>query len=494
MNFPNPYAGLEGFSQAQSDGLEATSKPSGILWDNTRNLYIDAVTGLAHHDQSGHGARDPIVSMFHEPAEPKTSLMDIFGVEQLLSNVEFESNHALLEVFNGFGQDLDITPRWAMNLKKYVYGFTTKNEQYAEFFGSPYLGIYRIVFTSADRNEWFSEIFDVDEEELKENLYATAAVNKNWNVTSDVFNLSIPYLLYRVNKSDLSHDIKRQAMIDIVSMYHYKCLTSIMVNDYKYLAKKELAMETYNRLSLRYDIKRYGSWRALIQARAEFIIDPRTGIHYQTFTKMNDDKKIIYMVGDIQDRLRGVINDINKVFHQVKNQMNIVKIEKGTVALEDGTAIKEISKQVNLYKNYIVNVLTSKTGFYKEELVRYAAEAIPNTPQDKLDRIIRVFPDQYNAEKGKTYRDFVEEVVIHLFEYVSANGIRFTDLRDVLRKMKGAYLAQRSQNQSVILMRDTGDDIVKTLTGIRTKNKITSLRTSLMLYIVLRTLTKDSYS
>ena len=60
--------------------------------------------------------------------------------------------------------------------------------------------------------------------------------------------------------------------------------------------------------------------------------------------------------------------------------------------------------------------------------------------------------------------------------------------------MKGAYLSQRTQNQSVFLMRDVGDKLVKDLTGIRTKNKVTSLRTSLMLYIVLRTLTKDAYS
>lgn len=482
LNFPDPLAGIES-NQSQ-------------FYLGSDDKVLHKASGLAYNDVEGSLDGLPLTKLFEalKIDLSKDLLKDVFGAEQLLTDINFKSSNAILSVFDAFGNNLEVTPRWAQNLRKYVYGFTTKNDQYAEFFGSPYLGIYRIVFTSADRNEWFSEIFDVDEEELKENLHACMVVNKNWNVTSDVFNLSIPYLLYRVFKSNLHHDVKNQAMIDIVAMYHYKCLTSIISNDYKYLAKKELAMETYNQLSLRYDIKRYGSWRALIQARAEFIINPRTGIHYSTFTKMNDDYKILYMVGDIQDRLRGVVNDINKVFHKVKNQTNTVRIEDGVVSLSDGTIVRELTKQVTQYKNYIVNVLTSGSSFYKEELVKYAAEAIPNTPQDKLDRVIRMFPDQYNSPKGQLYRDFVEEVIIHLFEYMTANNINFMDLRDVIRKMKGAYLAQRSQNQSVFLMRDTGDDIVKALTGIKTKNKITSIRTSLMLYLVLRTLTRDFYS
>lgn len=208
---------------------------------------------------------------------------------------------------------------------------------------------------------------------------------------------------------------------------------------------------------------------------------------------MDDDKKIIYMVGDIQDRLRGVINDINKVFHEVKSKTNIVRLDGGMVTLEDGVSVREVTKNVTQYKNYIQNVLSSSTGFYKDELVGYAAEAIDNSPRDKLERIIRVFPDQYNSPKGMKYKEFVDEVTTHLFEYLTENNIRANDLREVLRRMRGAYLSSRSQNQSVFKMRDEGDDIVRQLTGIKTRITVSSLRTSLMLYIVLRTLTKDAY-
>ena len=484
---------------------------SESYFQNDDRQWFDKLSGLPVFDPSGILSGDPMlvedgmydtepeVKMFEEITPDKgiekllQKTFGISGFEALLPNYNFNTDHAILGVFNAFGHDLEIDNRWADRLTRYVIGFTTKNEQYVEFFGNPYLGIHRIVFTTEDRNRWFTEIFDVDEEELRENLHACKLINATWKVTGDVFNLSIVYLLYRTFHSDLHDRVKHNAMVNILAMYHYKCLTSIMANDYKYLAKKEIAMETYNRLSMRYDIKRYGSWMALIRARAEFILDPKTGIHYKTFTTMDDDKKIIYMVGDIQDRLRGVINDINKVFHEVKSKTNIVRLDGGMVTLEDGVSVREVTKNVTQYKNYIQNVLSSSAGFYKDELVGYAAEAIDNSPRDKLERIIRVFPDQYNSPKGAKYREFVDEVTTHLFEYLTENGIRANDLREVLRRMRGAYLSSRSQNQSVFKMRDEGDDIVRQLTGIKTRITVSSLRTSLMLYIVLRTLTKDAY-
>lgn len=442
---------------------------------------------------------EPMVSLFTERQGTEAfDFQTIQGMEELLKNVNFNSTNAIKPVCDNFGTFLDITPKWALALRRYVYTFTTRRVgmvDYMEFFGSPYLGLQKITFTTQDRNQWFSEIFDVDEEELKENLHAVKSINAGWSVVGDVFNLTIPYLLYRIFHSKLDQKTKHQAMVDVICMYHYKCLSSIVHNDYPYTAKKEVVLETYNRLSLKYDIKRYGSWRALIEARAEFILDPKTGIHYNTFTKMDDDKKIIYMVGDIQDRLRGVVNDINKVFHDVKNQINIVKLDGNKVSLEDGVALKNVAKEVTQYRNYIEQVLTSQTAFYKDELVNYACSVLDagNAPKDKLAFIVQNFPALYNSKKGEKHRKFIEEIVIHLFEYLHANDISRTKMYDVLVKMRGAYLSPRSQNESVRQLRVFGDDLVREQTGIKTPSTITGIRTAFLLYVVLRVLSKDYY-
>ena len=441
----------------------------------------------------------PTAFLFEEKLVPDLSIYgfnSITGNEELIDSINYDTNHSILPVCNYFGTALEVDMKWVNKLNHYVYDFTTRKvggTDYMEFFGSPYLGLQKITFTSADRNRWFSDIFDVDEEELKENLHECKAVDANWNVVGDVFNLTIPYLLYRIFHSRLDNATKHKAMINVLCMYHYKCLSSIIHNDYPYIAKREVVLETYNRLSLKYDIKRYGSWRKLIEARAEFIINPKTGIHYDTFTKMDDDKKIIYMVGDIQDRLRGVVNDINKVFHDVKNKVNIVNIDGSKVNLSDGVAIKSVAKEVTQYKNYIEQVLSSGTSFFKEELIGYAVKDMDNAPQDKLAFIVQTFPSMYNSKRGKIYQEFIDEIVVHMFEYLHAHQIHKTNLQNVLNKMRGAYNSPRSQNESVKRIRMIGDDLVKDVTGIKTPIKVTSLRTAFLLYVVLRTLSKDYY-
>lgn len=387
---------------------------------------------------------------------------------------------------------------WAKDLHRYVYNFTTRTvgmTNYTEFFGSPYLGLQKIVFTTGDENEWFTSIFDADSDTIYNELINSKVVKKEWHVVSNPFNMSIPYLMYQAYHSKkLKEDSKRRALKDLICMYHYKCFTSILANDYPYLARKEVAVETYNRLSLKYDIKRYGSWRSLIEARAEFITDPKTGIHFETFTTMNNDAKIVYMVGDIQDRLRGVVNDINKVFHDVKNKTDIITISGNTVKMEDGITIKNVAKEVPQYKNYIEQVLASENAFYKSELIEPACKISEFGGTDKLAYIVRNFPSFYNDEKkGEIPRKFVDDLTVHLFEYIHLNGLNKTHIVDLARKMKGAYNSPRSVNETVLFLRAFGDEYVSSQTGIKTPSTIISLRTSFLVYMCLRIITKDYY-
>ncbi|AUR80954.1 putative virion structural protein [Vibrio phage Aphrodite1] len=454
---------------------------------------------LMEHDVfGGEGFYEPTVSFFNNDSYVSQDEYLVDGMESLIPNFNYKRDNAILEVCENFGRDLIIDTKWFQRLKRYMFSFTTRKvgvTDYGDFFGSPYLGLQKITFTTADRNEWFTDIWDVDEEELKENLHECKWVNKDWAVTGDVFNLTIPYLLWKIQFSkQLPSGLKREAQIMVLFMYHCKCITSMIHNDYPYLAKPEIVYETYNRLSLKYDIKKYESWRALFIARAEFILSPTTGIHYRTFMNMNDDKKIIYMVGDIQDRLRGLVNDINKVFHDVKNRTNIMQLDKAQVNMEEGMTVKEITKQVNVYKNYAKTILTAPTGFYRESFADIITKKIDSAPKDKLERILKEFPGNYQSKskRGEFYREFVDEVLTHLFEYLNSNRIRQTNLREVISRMAGTYASPRNQNVSVLKIRSMGDDIVQDLTGIRTRSTYSALRTALMLYIVLRVLAKDN--
>lgn len=438
------------------------------------------------------------VFSFFEPLTDHNVIEEerVAGLEALLTDVNFSGKAVIKEVFDKFSTMLVIDKKWTTDLKKYVYSFVTRRTAFVdhmEFFGSPYVGLQKITFTTADRNEWFSTVFDTDEEELKQNLHAIKAIDSSWNVVGDVFNLSVPYLMNRVYNSNLDPKTKHEALIDIVSMYHYKCLTSLINNDYKFLARKEVALETYNRLSLKYDIKKYGSWHRLIEARAEHLLNPKTSIHYQAFSKMDDDKKVIYMVGDIQNRLRRVMNEINKVFHDVKNKTNIVSLGSARVNLGDELTLKNVAKEVTGYINYLERILTEGGSFYKDELIDHVSGVLSSVPKDKLTNVITNLPQYYNNPRKPKYKEFVETVILHMNEYMHTHGIKKTNVYDVLIKMRGALGAPLSNNDLIKIIRKDGDDIVKEITGIKTQQSVQLIRTGLCLYIILRVLSKDFY-
>jgi hypothetical protein len=99
----------------------------------------------------------------------------IAGLEALAPNYNYNTDHSVYGVFEGLVEDLEITPKWVSTLRRFVYGFATKDNDHAEFFGTPYLGTHRIVFKTADRVAFFTDIIDVDENE-KMDVYSITGV------------------------------------------------------------------------------------------------------------------------------------------------------------------------------------------------------------------------------------------------------------------------------------------------------------------------------
>lgn len=488
--------------------MSAFPKEPSLL---TRNIY----SGLNMIDQEEHQLSDQELRELMAGLESRTEPHTLFGptlnfnqfggmesfeinpeyisgMEALAPNFNYNRDNAVKDIFDGLVDDLVINQRWVSTLRRYVYGFATKDNDHTEFFGSPYLGTHRVLFKTSDRVTFFRDIIDVDEVRLRDELIKTKWINKDFKVSSEAFNLSIIYLMYRTYNSDLPKNVKNDALINLIMLFHYRIMTSIMNHYFGYLVKPSVAITAYNKLSLKFDIKKYGSWTDLFKARGEFIIDPRTGIHFDAFTKMDNDKKIVYMVNDMESRLKGVVNDYTKVLYEIKDSADLVETDSGLAVMDGELNIKDIQKRETKYKNYISNVLMATNSFYKQELVIYAAKAIPRTDEDKLEMLIRDFPSQYAHAKGERYREFVDDVTTHLFEYLSTNAIRHQDLKNVFFKLRGAYTSNKSSNALLLKLRTNGDELVKVMTGIKTEIKITSLRTSLMLYIVLRTLVMES--
>lgn len=405
---------------------------------------------------------------------------------------------SIKEVFKRQLSDLDIDSKLVKRLSHFKHAFINKNDDHIKFFGGNLLGVEIVRYLQADRDEWFSEVLDVDDVSLTEALYSLEIINEEYKRTSDVVNLTSVWLLHAIqNSSRLSATEKEKAMIDVVYMLQVKFITSIFAHYFKFPADKEIAQAVYESLSRKYALKQAGSWNALFTERSKDVI-AHNSIHFKTIKNFDDDDAILYMITDIQGRIREVVKKMYAVLIQMRDNKDRIHTTTSIALTTDGEAIlKDRQRSFSTYKRYIHSVIPDRQTFIRDEVVSVITDAMHTmSPKLFLDVL-----EYCSANYGKTNHgeigDLCDETLLHAFEFLSTNRALLRnqgDLSKLLTRLRSLYMASRMVDPALLKMRDLADSIVAKSSSSKNKAMQASLRTGLELYIVLRTFTMNYYS
>lgn len=405
---------------------------------------------------------------------------------------------SIKEVFKRQLSDLDIDSKLVKRLSHFKHAFINKNDDHIKFFGGNLLGVEIVRYLQADRDEWFSEVLDVDDVSLTEALYSLEIINEEYKRTSDVVNLTSVWLLHAIqNSSKLSATEKEKAMIDVVYMLQVKFITSIFAHYFKFPADKEIAQAVYESLSRKYALKQAGSWNALFTERSKDVI-AHNSIHFKTIKNFDDDDAILYMITDIQGRIREVVKKMYAVLIQMRDNKDRIHTTTSIALTTDGEAIlKDRQRSFSTYKRYIHSVIPDRQTFIRDEVVSVITDAMHTmSPKLFLDVL-----EYCSANYGKTNHgeigDLCDETLLHAFEFLSTNRALLRnqgDLSKLLTRLRSLYMASRMVDPALLKMRDLADSIVAKSSSSKNKAMQASLRTGLELYIVLRTFTMNYYS
>jgi hypothetical protein len=400
-------------------------------------------------------------------------------------------------VFDDECSRLDIGPKLLERLHKYQVGFVNKNEDHIKFFGGNLTGVQVVRFTGEDRNRWFDEIVEVDEVPLAERLYALPTVNREFHVSSDTMNLSCVWLMHAIWRSPRLNDKqKHQGMMDVTLVLQYKYLTSRLFQHFKYPADKATAEATYAQLTNKYALKEHGSWQALLNARAEEIIGPHS-IHFSTIRRMDQDKDVVYMLNDTQGRIRDTLKNIYGVFLRV-HQQGIRVSSVSSIIEHDGVEIlRDKTKSLLAYGRYINSIITDRASFIREELTQVIEQIMHTMPPKLFHESLVWMSQNYRQPGAKEIEEVINEVLVHSFDYLSANRTlvkNSNDLPGLLSKLRGVYMSSRSTDPALFSLREKTEKIVRQATGNRNASLIASVRTGVLLYVVLRSYTMRHYA
>lgn len=144
-----------------------------------------------------------------------------------------------------------------------------------------------------------------------------------------------------------------------------------------------------------------------------------------------------------------------------------------------------------------MNALIPKPkDFIRSELQAIIEQAVEQMQPHLLDKTLEYMSKNYAQPRMKHLEQFVEESMLYCFEYmqsVKTSQANNKDLIGIVTNVRGKIMAPRTEDIRVLTIREEGEAIVREATGTRTPSYLASTRTGLMLYLVLRALTRNYY-
>ena len=392
---------------------------------------------------------------------------------------------------------VQLTPALFKRLHTFERMFINKNQEHIKFFGGNLLGVNPIKFLPSDKNEFLDDILNIDESDAREKILALPSIkSEDWVRYTDIVNLSCLYLVHLIFKMPVTASFtqknKEQAMVTVLLILQYKFFSSIMSHYFKYPADEATALATYAALTKKFAIKQQGNWYNVLLQRSQNIIAD-SSIHIVTLQRFDDDNDIFYMISDIQGRLKEMVKKIWVVFAEIKQMDARILSTGGTIELDGKIVVRDIQTELGPYKKYISKVITERNSFIKQDLIQIIGSAMHTMPEAVLFDVLNYVTDHYN---DKIVVDIINETLLHAFSYLSSDRRAresMSDIGNLIAKLRALYMASRSSDEMLLKMRDLGEKIVKKVAVGRSEAVVSSTRTGLLLYIILRTFTMKYY-
>lgn len=404
---------------------------------------------------------------------------------------------SIKQVFEETCDRVKVNRRLIKQIRELRIGFMNRNEDHLDFFTGNLLGVTPIRFRTIDRQRWFDEVLEVDEVDVKREIKHVEYLDPNWVRATDAMNQSCVWLVHRIHTStNLSARDKDQGMTDVLLMLQYKFLSSIMAHYFPYPADRATAIATYEALSRKFEIKQHGSWQALLEHRAKMVLDTQS-IHYTAFDTMQSDEAVVYMINDVQQRVREVVKKYRAIFQRVKDQNLQISSTTTIIELDGEQEIIERTRDHTDYTRYLKDVVVDKPTFIRTELIDVISEAMYTMNPEHLRQVLEYCSDNAGKRGDRNIDRLIDETLLHAYRYLSENEGTMaspSDIGGLVSKLKNLYSASRMADPKLIEMRGLADKIVGRSVRSRNSAALASVRTGLQLYLVLRAFSKKHYT
>ena len=328
------------------------------------------------------------------------------------------------------------------------------------------------------------------------------AVNTNFAVVSDPFNLFCSYVLHLLlTAKNLPSKLQQEAAFKVLMFLQYKFFTSLVNYRFKYRPNEDAMIATYEAMTMKFDIKAYGTWKKVMEARAATILDPKS-IHYKTLINYNDDKAILYMITDIQTRIRNQINLFVEEFMKMKNAQDRIGSYSLTTSDSEGAKILVDNNECfDMMTANVCNDAMSVSRFIDEQTVRIIVGLFPALVPSTFRGLLVAF-SEYAVKQSRSgqleatkmiegseldvgARKLIFSIVQKSFRFCAQNDVDINRPTAVLKALKDAYSSSRVIDQNILNVKASVSYMLSEVSKITRESSLAALRLGFILYIVI---------
>lgn len=407
---------------------------------------------------------------------------------------------SLKELFDAHAGNYKYDRKLAKELSNFILSFITRNEDHVKFFSSTLVGVYPTKFLPRDSNELW-HLFEMDRVEVRNDIISLGGIDKDHNVASDPLNHVLIYTMHRVrNSKDLPDKLKTITIENLFTILQIKFITSLINSYYPYPVDKELAITVQQRLSRRFILRQFDTWREVITYRSvNFFNNPKRDGNVKVnrvIDKYNHTQDIVDVITGVQTAVRSSLKEYAAVFDAVyqEDKRMVSTSNLGTTIEGDQTVLDKIS-QVNNYQTYLMKIVTSERDLIKDDLLTLLVKNMAGVRYKPVYKVLRYITLNIGAKKQNDIQQFVEDNLTFSLGFIRRNAIDTKDLITLFKRLQGGLASARSTETQLLHTRELCDKIVERALGKKLyKSTAVSIRTAVMLYLVMRTLTQSHYS
>ena len=417
-----------------------------------------------------------------------------------MANVQLSLKQLCMQRFN-----ITITKRMVDQLVRVCTLYEVRDD-HVEALNSPMLGVNKIHFFDKDQRAVF-DVFEVDRNDFAK-MIQQSGLNKDFKVSSDVYNVFTVYMAHCIMKSSLPKSVQEEGCFALWKMLQYKFFSSIVNHMLPYKPNPDVMQATLDGLSAKFDIvnKETNTWKLVMEARARELCQKEGNIHYHSILNFTPDQKVVYVLSDVQTRLRTKIKLVVQEYYKTLEEgKRIASTTMTTDDLEGEKIVKELTGSLDNMIAVICNKALNANQFIRNDVVRIVSKLVPNIRPDMMRTLLMFFSNQSVVQYQKHKQDEIDKTGRYLIGYhiliteIIQRSYRLCILEKVnmksrlaiLDKVRNTFRSSRVNDPDILRIKDSVEHLVEIAKVTSRDSTKASLKIAFILYIILLTFDYD---